>query len=251
MSAARLSSPFAPAPMPITTMRPPVASALRLSPRLGAPTSSRITSKGPCSAKPSESIAVAPEALDLGAGLLAAHRRGHLCAAGAAQLDRCGAHSPGPAVHQQALARLEAGLGEEGVVGGGEHLGEASGRGPVEAVGERHRATFVHHAELGLAPAAHDGGDPVALGEALGLGPARQDLAGQLQPGDVLGGAGRGGIAAAPLQQVGPVYPCTMHPDEHLAGARLGIRPLGHAELLVLDDHRSHRRGTLSRRYAA
>ena len=62
ISFARFSSPFAPAPIPITTMRPLVASASRFASRLGAPTSSRITSNGPCCSKPSGSIAVAPSA---------------------------------------------------------------------------------------------------------------------------------------------------------------------------------------------
>ena len=49
ISASRLSSALAPLPpTPITAMRPPVASALRLPARLGAPTSSSTTSKGPC-----------------------------------------------------------------------------------------------------------------------------------------------------------------------------------------------------------
>ena len=62
ISASRLSSALGPAPTPITTIRPPVASALRLPARLGAPTSSSTTSNGPCSSKPSGSIASAPRA---------------------------------------------------------------------------------------------------------------------------------------------------------------------------------------------
>src|ERR1700683_273668 len=60
ISASRLTSALAPAETPITVTRPPVASALRLSGMLGAPTSSRITSNGPCSAKPSGAITLAP-----------------------------------------------------------------------------------------------------------------------------------------------------------------------------------------------
>ena len=60
ISASRLSSALAPAPTPITAIRPPVSSASRLSGMFGAPTSSRITSKGPCSANPSQAIGRAP-----------------------------------------------------------------------------------------------------------------------------------------------------------------------------------------------
>ena len=49
MSASRLSSALKPAPTPMIAMRPPVASALMLSAKLGAPTSSRTTSNGPSS----------------------------------------------------------------------------------------------------------------------------------------------------------------------------------------------------------
>ena len=221
--------------MPITTMRPAVASALRLSPRLGAPTSSRITSKGPCSPKPSGSIAVAPRRST--SGRASSRRTVAVTDAPArpAQLDGRGAHSPGPAVHQQPLAGLQAGLGEQGVVGGGEHLREAPGGGPVQRVGERHRATFVDGAELGLAAAAHDGGHPVALGEALGAGAQAHHLAGQLQPRNVLRGARRRGVAASALEHVRAVYPCTSHPYEDLARSGLGIRPLAHRQLAVLD----------------
>jgi hypothetical protein len=55
-------------------------------------------------------------------------------------------------VHQQPGAQAQAGLGEQGVVGGGEHLGEAAGLGPAEPVGDGHGDTLVDHRQLGLAP---------------------------------------------------------------------------------------------------
>ena len=85
-------------------IRPPVASACRFSARLGAPTSSRITSKGPCSAKPSRRDRLGAERGDLLAQLLAAHGRGHARAGARAELDRGRAHAAGAAVHEQALA---------------------------------------------------------------------------------------------------------------------------------------------------
>jgi hypothetical protein len=88
-------------------------------------------------------------------------------------------------VHQEALAGAEAGLGEEHVVRGREHLGEAARGGPVQAVRDRHQLALVHHCELPLAASADDRHDPVALGEALGAGAESGDLAGQLQARDV------------------------------------------------------------------
>ncbi len=66
MRASRFTSALAPAPTPMIATRPPVANALRSEARLGAPTSSRITSKGPWVSKPSGSTASAPIAATAG-----------------------------------------------------------------------------------------------------------------------------------------------------------------------------------------
>ena len=85
-----------------------------------------------------------------------------------AELDRRGADAAGGAVDEQALAGAQAALGEERVVGGGEDLGHAAGLRPVEAVGDRHELALVDDGQLGLPAAADDRHDAVALGEALG-----------------------------------------------------------------------------------
>ena len=62
ISACRLSSICGPAPTPITAIRPSTASASRLPGKLGAPTSSRITSNGPSATNSSGAIAFTPNA---------------------------------------------------------------------------------------------------------------------------------------------------------------------------------------------
>ena len=116
-----------------------------------------------------------------------------------AELDGGGADAAGAAVDEQALPGLQAGLGEEGVVRGGEDLGQAPGGRPLEPVGDRHELALVDDRELGLPAAADDGHDAIADLEACGVGPERGDLAGELEAGDVLRLAGRGGVAPAKL----------------------------------------------------
>src|SRR2546429_230894 len=118
ISASRFSSPVAPAETPIVAMRPPIASASRLPARFGAPPSSRITSKGPRSAKPSRAIAgaEAPRARshggDLAGELEAGDVRGRAGGRGveAAPLQHVGAVQAGGANAHQDLARARDGV---------------------------------------------------------------------------------------------------------------------------------------------
>ena len=96
----------------MTTMRPAVASALRSPGRFGAPTSSRTTSNGPCSAKPSGSTtASAPSSATAarasGLRTVAVTR----APAARAELDGGGADAAGGAVDEQALAGPQAAPG--------------------------------------------------------------------------------------------------------------------------------------------
>jgi hypothetical protein len=143
-------------------------------------------------------------------------------------------------VHQQPLARRQPGLGEQRVVGGREHLGEASGRGPVQGLGDRHRHALVHHRQLGLSAAGDERHHAVALGEARGAGAALGHLAGQLHPGDVGWRARRRGVAAGPLVDVAPVEPGGPHADQDLARAGPGIGVLGEDHLAVADGGGAH-----------
>ncbi len=134
ISASRFSSPLAPAETPITAIRPPVASACRFSARFGAPTSSRITSNGPCSAKPSGAIASAPSAATCSRSSRV--RTVAVTRAPAARASWIAAvpTPPAPPCTSRCSPRAQLGLGEERVVRGREDLRQPAGRGPVERV---------------------------------------------------------------------------------------------------------------------
>ena len=134
---------------------------------------------------------------------------------------------------QQPFARLQAGLREQGVVGGGEDLGKPAGGGPVQRSGDGHQLAFVHHRQLGLTSSPHDGHDTVTVGEALGARAALGDLAGQLEPGNVGRRPGRGRIPARQLVEVGSVDAGRPHTDQDLAGPRPRVRMLLDSELPV------------------
>ena len=144
-----------------------------------------------------------------------------------AELDRGRADAAGGAVDEQALARPQGRLGEQRVVGGGEDLGDRAGRVQLEALGHGHELALVDDRELGLAAPADDAHDAVALLEAARAGAERGDLAGELQAGDVRRRAGRRGVAALALQDVGAVEPGAAHAHEDLARAGLGVGVLG------------------------
>ena len=74
-------------------------------------------------------------------------------------------------------------------------------------------------------------------------GPARRDLAGELEPGDVRRRPGRRRVVPRALEDVGAVEPGGAHADEHLAGPRLGVGVLGDDDLAVADGGGAHGRG--------
>ncbi len=191
--ASRFSSALAPAETPITQTRPPVASAFMFSARFGAPTSSRITSKGPCSAKPLGRDRLGAERGHLRAQLLAAHRRGDARSGRPGQLDSSGADAAGPAVHEQALAGSQPRLGEDRVVGGGEHLRQAARGRPVEDRGHRHQLALVHDRQLGLSATADDRHHAIADREAPAPGPSASTSPASSSPGMSTGEPGGAG----------------------------------------------------------
>ena len=180
------------------------------------------------------------ERADLLARVLVAHGRGHARAGHHAELDRRHADAAGRAVDEQPLADGQPGLGEERVVRGGEDLGHAARGGPVELLRNRHRGALVDDGELGLAAARDDRHHAVAGLEAPGAAAAGDDLAGQLEAGDVGGRARRRGVAAGELQHVGAVEPGGAHADEQLAVLGLGIGMLGDLDPAVADGGGSH-----------
>ncbi len=87
---------------------------------------------------------------------------------------------------RHAFASCQAGLGEQGVVGGREGLGEPSGPVPVDGVGHGEKGALRHRHQLALAPTPGDGHDPVPEREPGGAGPEGVDPAGELEARDVL-----------------------------------------------------------------
>ena len=84
---------------------------------------------------------------------------------------------------------------------------------------------------LGLRAAADDAEHAVAGLESGDVGAGALDDARELEPGDVGRDARRRRVEAGALHQIGAVQPGTVHPDEHLVGARLGTGAVGDDEL--------------------
>ena len=186
-----------------------------------------MTSYSPSAAKPSGAIALAPSAATCSRRVRVADGRGDAGAGHHAELDRGHADAARRAVDEQALADGQAGLGEERVVGGGEDLGDAARGGPVELVRDGHRGALVDDGELGLAAAGDDRHHAVAGLEAADAAAAGDDLARELEAGDVLRRAGRGRVVAGELHQVGAVEARGADADEQLAVLGLGIGAVG------------------------
>jgi len=79
----------------------------------------------------------------LGAQLLGAHGRADVRTGEVSQLHGGDAHPAGGTVDKDAFAAAKSSLGEESVVGSGEHLGKAAGLDPVHGVGDGHQKAFV------------------------------------------------------------------------------------------------------------
>ena len=223
-------------------MRPPVASAFRLPAKLGAPTSSSTTSKGPCSSKPSGCDHASPRAAP---PRRAAPRGAPWPSRARPPRGRAGWPRCPPRRRRRARAAARPGRRPAWLKSASWAVVKTSGRppacGPVEPVRDRHRRALVHHGELGLPAAADDRHHPVALREALRRpGPGRPPRRPARGPGMSGGEPGRRGIAALALQHVGAVEAGGPDADQHLAGPGLGVRALLHDQPPVLDRHRAH-----------
>src|SRR3954453_5822984 len=119
--------------------------------------------------------------------------------------------------------RLELGLREQRIVGCGEHLGRAARLGPIETLGHGHEHALVNGRELGLAATTDYRHDAVALLEAAGTRPQAGYLTCELEPRNVLRGAGWSGIEPTPLHHVRSVQAGRLDPDQDLAGPRFGV----------------------------
>jgi hypothetical protein len=175
--------------------------------------------------------------------LRAAHGGGHTRARHAAELNRRGAHATRRSVHEQVLAGAQAGLGKDGVVCGGEYLGEPARLGPVEWLRNGHRGTLVHQGKLGLPASPEQRHHAVTLLEAAGARPEGCHLTRQLETGDVRRRSGGRWVPTPALEHVGAVQARCPHSHQQFALARLGIRPRLHDQASVLDGYRPHPRG--------
>jgi DNA polymerase-4 len=146
------------------------------------------------------------------------------------ELDRGGADPARRGVNQHPLARLEVAPQGERVVGGEKRLGNRRRIGHREFGRRRQHLVLVHHHELGVGAAAHQPHHRVTGFPAGYVGTHLVHRAGVLQPGDVGGPAGRSGIAAPALENVGPVESGSVNPDPDLAGAGLGGGDLAEGE---------------------
>ena len=131
-------------------------------------------------------------------------RRGGRCpsprACSDAELHRGEADAAGGAVHEQALARSQRRLREEGVVRGREDLDEAAGAGHSSRSGAAACARSVDDGELGVASAAAAGAPSPGCARR-----RRPRLAGALEARDVGRSARRRRIPPGALEQVGAV----------------------------------------------
>jgi len=95
---------------------------------------------------------------------------------------------------------------------------------------------------LGLGPTPGNSEHRVADSDSGGLRAESLDDPGELQPGDIGRDPGRGRIPPRPLEQVGPVEPGAVDPNEHLVPLRGGVRAVEYLEV-TLDDRDSPHAG--------
>ena len=92
----------------------------------------------------------------------------------------------------------------------------------VEGIGDPGAVRRLGDEVLGLASSGDDAHHPVARTRRGHVGPDGLHDAGELQARDVGRRSRRGGVAARPLEEVGPVDAGPGDPDEHLTGRRFG-----------------------------
>src|SRR5579875_2514139 len=164
----------------------------------------------------------------------------HLRSSRGCELDGGRPHSPRRPGHQHPVPDTEAGLGEQGIVGSAVGLREAArlAEGPLGRHGQGQ--AFVDHSPLGLAGARDQAHHPVTGAERGGPVPHRLDRPGALQAGLVGRDARWRRVAPGPLEQVRPVEPGRLHPDQQFVGLGDRSRALAPGEPALGDDDRSH-----------
>ncbi len=213
----------------------------------GAPTSSRMTSNGPCSSKPSGSSALTSSAEICSR---ACSSRTVAVTRAPAIVPSCTAAMPTPPAAPCTRSRSPD-VRLAWVNSASCAVVKTSGTPPaafqLELLGDGHRRRLVHDGELGLAAAGDDRHHAVAGLEAAD-GPAAIDhLARQLKPRDVLRRAGRRRVAPGQLEHVGPVEPRGLHADEQLPRLRARIGVLLDGDRPLADGGGAHVRRSLHR----
>ena len=150
---------------------------------------------------------------------------------GAPELDRRGADAAGSPVDEERLPPGEPAPLEDVRPDREEGLGEGRGLNRREAARDGQALGSRGQAVLGVASAGDEGAGLVAHLPALDAVADGHDRPRHLEPGDV-GRAGRGRVAALPLEQVGAVDPGRGHAQEHLTGPGGRHRPPGGPENL-------------------
>ena len=142
--------------------------------------------------------------------------------------------------HEEPIASGELPLGDDGVEGGGERLGEPAGRDEVDGVRDAQEVALVDDSVRGLPAASHDRHDSITRRGRRHTVAERDHGAGELEPWDVLGRTRRGWVEASTLQQVGGIHPAGGHLDEDLMGTWHGIGALLDHQVAVDDRHCPH-----------
>ena len=151
-----------------------------------------------------------------------------------------GPHTAGGARDQHSLTGVEATLGDEGVVGGDEGLGEPTRLVEADVVGQEQEVFARQRTVRRLRATAHH---PIAHGD---------DDAGELHARDVGGPSGGRGVEAPTLHQVGGVDAGRADFHQHVEGTRFGGGVIADLERTVDDGDGPHatslRRAVRSRR---
>ena len=156
-----------------------------------------------------------------------------------AEQDRHRADAAGPAMDEDGVAVGGKAPLEQVDPHGEEGLGHGRSLGHAQDFGDGQAGATGGEAIFGIAAAGDEGADAAADRRA-GRITDRDDGAGNFEPGDV-GGAGRGGVIAHPLEDVGAVDAGGGDLDQHFAGAgcrhgtRHGFEDLRAAGLADLD----------------
>ena len=131
---------------------------------------------------------------------------------------------------QHGFARYELALQEQRVEGGEKHLGDRGCLLEVEALGHGHELALVDGDQRGVAAPAEQRHHAVARAPLRDALADALDDAGHLEPEQVLADAGRRGVAAAALHQVGAVERGGVDRDQGVLGPRVRVRELAQLE---------------------